>query len=537
MAKKKSPGRVANAKKNLQQKGQPSNSPGRTPGTGYKQFTQELFASMLDRDVTYNKKKVKFSEAFIQQVMESVRTGGWAARLFFERMFSENILDDIDNLLDKSRREDEDFLSYRILKMAHDYQQRVILTKKKKIYNMAGRRAGKTEANILKVVEKFITIKDARILILGLTFSTTVDLYFNSVISYLDDLGYSNFDEKSKSDGTIVLGKKEIHFKGNSTVDEREKVRGSNWDLVVIDEAQSQKALPYLIDSIVEPTLLDKNGQLVLTGTGPRVRGTYWEELWTREDNNVLKLNWNISDNPFIPNYQEILEEIKKNKGIDETNSLFIREYLGQIAYDDDALVYRIEDDNIIDEKVMKEWIDSKPVTDVHFSAGLDYGFNDADAFGIIMYADNDPTLWLIYEYRNNRTGITELVDEIKKGIEYINTDPLYSKLEDRHFNIFADTGGAGKKISFELATQHSLPVLDAYKANKDLGVEMLQEDVRKKTFKIRKDGIFADEALRTVFARNEKDELTRVVDDNTFHPDLLDAVLYALRPIYMFNQ
>ena len=93
----KSPKRVANAKKNLQQRGQPSNSPGRPPGTGYKAFTQELFASMLDRDVDYKKKRIKFSEAFILQVMESVKSGGWAAKLFFERMFSENILDDIDN--------------------------------------------------------------------------------------------------------------------------------------------------------------------------------------------------------------------------------------------------------------------------------------------------------------------------------------------------------------------------------------------------------------------------------------------------------
>jgi hypothetical protein len=526
---------MAAAKKNLQQKGQPSNSPGRPKGSGYGTFAQELFKDSLAHPTRYKNKTVPFVTAYMQEVQSSALKGGWAAKMFFERLFDDDILEKIDRELNKSKREDADFQSYRIYKLGHDYQQRVLSSMNKRIYNMAGRRAGKSETNILKAVDVMTSKDDGKVLIIGLTHTTTVDLYFNAVVKLIEELGWE-IEKKSRTEGLIAIGEREIHFKGNSSIDEREKIRGTKWDVVIIDEVQSQKGLISLIDSIVEPTLLDRDGQLILTGTGPRVRGTYWETLWT-QDNGALKLNWNITDNPFIPNYKEVLDKIKEDKGLTDTSPLYVREYLGQISYDDDALVYRLEDDNFIVEQEMLNWMATQPVTDVQFSAGLDYGFDDADGFAIVMYSISNPSRkYLVYEYKGRRTGVTELVDAIKAGIEYINTDPKFANLTNKDFNIFADTAGGIKKISFELSTQHNLPVLDAYKANKDFGIEQLQEDVRKRNFKVIKGGVFENEALKTIFKRDELDNLTRTVDDTAFHPDMLDAVLYALRPIYMFS-
>ena len=62
----------------------------------------------------------------------------------------------------------------------------------------------------------------------------------------------------------------------------------------------------------------------------------------------------------------------------------------------------------------------------------------------------------------------------------------------------------------------------------------MLQEEIRTGNLKVDPDGVFADESLKTVFARNEKDELTRVIDDDIFHPDIMDAIRYALSLIWV---
>ena len=108
--------------------------------------------------------------------------------------------------------------------------------------------------------------------------------------------------------------------------------------------------------------------------------------------------------------------------------------------------------------------------------------------------------------------------------------------MEQKRFLIYADTGAGGKKIGYDLALK-GLPIQDAYKASKDLAIELLQDDARMGHLKVREGGPFADECMKTVFSRNERDELTREVDDETYHPDLMDAVTYAMRPVWMFTR
>jgi len=468
----------------------------------------------------------------MESFKDSALKGGWAAKMLAERLFDDDILDDLDKQLNKAKREDRDFITYRVLKDCHDYQQKILLSMDRLICLMAGRRAGKSEADARKAVFVALDKDGARILFIGLSFTRCLEVFWQLIIDLLENLGIEVI-EKRRTEGVIKLyNGSEIHFHGNTTTDERDKLRGSKWNLVIIDEVQSQKALPILINEIIEPTLLDYQGQLILSGTGPRVRGTYWEMIWTG-DKQALRLNWNISNNPFVKDYQKVLETVKKEKNLTDNSPLFQREYLGQISYDDDSLCYRIAPENYLVESEMIAWINSQPRADIKFSAGLDYGFVDADGFAIIMFSTSKPERWLVFEHKGNRSGINELANKVKEGIAYINDSPLFASIPDRHFYIYSDSGGGGKKISYELNNSYGLPCLDAYKVDKDVAVERLQEEVRTKTFKIRENGVFFDEALKTVFARNERDELTRVIDDDTYHPDLADAVLYAMRHIW----
>jgi hypothetical protein len=100
---------------------------------------------------------------------------------------------------------------------------------------------------------------------------------------------------------------------------------------------------------------------------------------------------------------------------------------------------------------------------------------------------------------------------------------------------IYVDSAAA--KTIGDLQTIYGLPATGAYKMEKRMGVENLQEDVRTGRLKVKEGGIFADEALKTVFRRDEQDNLTREIDDETYHPDLLDAVLYADRPISIYGR
>lgn len=426
-----------------------------------------------------------------------------------------------------------DFQQYRVFKRGHEYQQMMMLSKAQRIYAMAGRRAGKTEGLILLAANEVIQ-PDHRVLIVGLTHETVTALYWHGILKLLDELDLP-IAEKKQADGVIRLSNGSlIKFTGNSTSDEREKLRGGKWHLVIVDEAQSQKALPYLVRDIIEPMLLDYKGRLFLGGTGPRVRGTFWENIW-ENDPGAQKLNWNLTHNPFIPDHDTVLAKIRADKGLTEHDPLYLREYMGKIAYDDDALVLRFKEENYYEPEDFVRWVNAQPRSDIRFVGGLDYGYSDSDAFVILCYSESKPEIFVVYQYKASREGLETLKRGIEDGIEFIKTDPMFnsipqSVMEDIY--IFADSSDG--RASHDLSLSTGLNIYSAMKHDKQAGVDMAQDDVRRNLLKIPKvkDGMspLEDEGLKTVFLRDDNDRLTRELDDDTYHADMLPAVIYAAR-------
>jgi hypothetical protein len=327
-----------------------------------------------------------------------------------------------------------------------------------------------------------------------------------------------------------------IQFGGNSNTDEREKFRGQHYDLVIIDEAQSQKKLEVLVREIVKPMLKDTAGTLMLTGSGPRTRGTYWESYYNNPAPSGLRLNWNMSYNPHIKDYVEILQKTLADECLKDTDPLFMREYLGLIVYDDDCLVYRLKSENYYTDDEMLAWMERQSPEDIRFTAGLDFGFTDCDAFDVIMYSEKSNEKWLVYEYKQSGTDVTTLCDAIKAAKDYIKTDSKFARSYHRDFDIFADT--SDQKISLELSHRYGIPVHNAYKYDKTMAIQNLQDEIRKGYFKCKKGSAFDDESLRTIFKRVEVEGqpsvITREIDDDVYHPDIIDAILYSLRHYWL---
>lgn len=496
--------------------------------------------------------KDSFIKEYLENFKESAKSGGWAAKPLWDAIAGKDPVEAIDRILSKSRREDADFNSYRVLLDCHDVQKEIVLSSAKRLYAMAGRRAGKTQANIRRIIHQLSRQSNQKFLIIHLTITKAIEQYFNAFLETMDHLGIEVVG-KSLTDGHIKLKNGgEIYLRGNNTKDEREKFRGDQWDGIIIEEAQSQKALYYLIDEVLTPTLLDRKGWLMLSGTGPRIRGTAWEKLFfgARDDSSRGRTwNWNISHNHFIPDYEKVLEDIKMKNGWTDNTPIFVREYLGQVSYDDDALVIRLGPENFYDDSEIRKWVNSQPVTDLHFTAGLDFGFTDSDGFVIVLYSDSRPEKWVVHQYKKNRIGTEELAHAIKNGIDQVLNSPLFQSVQDRYIQVYADSSHG--ITSFDLNAIYGLPVTDAYKQNKDLAYENLQNDARRGFIKLRH-AVFNDEGIcvanpledecnKTVFRRNDEEsphpyELTREIDDEAYHPDLMDALLYALRRVWVYT-
>jgi hypothetical protein len=512
--------------------------PGRPPGTGYKQRALKAFMGMLS-----GSEGEKFLKVYLGKFRKAAhRSDSWQSRFIAERLFKDDVLDQIDEWMDRGERRERAFLSYQLHKVATDIQRQILFTRAPYLMAMAGRRGGKSEGLKLWFADRFVQKSNARCLYIGLTITKAMSLLWQPMVDAFGMLGIKVV-EHQRIDGRMVLeGGGVMQFGGNTTKDEREKNRGPYWDRIAIDECQSQKELRYLVETILSPTLIDTKGQIAFAGTGPRVRGEYWEALFlgVNADNSPLypdafRVNFNISDNPFIEDYQTRLAEIRKDKNLKETDSLYIREYLGRIAYDDDALVLRLTEANAFEDKEFEAWIASQPVTDVRFSGGLDFGFETADALAIKCYSVSKPERFTVYEWKANRTGTAQIAEKCKEAIAYVNTSPLFAKVTNKHFYIHADTGG-NAITPFDLATQYNLPIQAAYKQEKEMAIELLQDECRRGIQKFRRGGPLWDESLKTVYARNEQDQLTREIDDETYHPDSIFAELYGMRPIWLFN-
>jgi hypothetical protein len=173
----------------------------------------------------------------------------------------------------------------------------------------------------------------------------------------------------------------------------------------------------------------------------------------------------------------------------------------------------------------------------VRLVGGLDIGYADRDAFVMLAYVEGQPDIWLVYEHKANRQTISDLANAIRAGMMWgksrfpaaMTGFEIYSDTADV---LYKDPSGAAQiKSMRDLSTTFGLPIRAAYKRDKAMGIDYLQDDVNAGRLHIRHDGPFADECGKTVWKRDPQTEaVVRIIDDDTYHPDEMDSIIYAYR-------
>jgi hypothetical protein len=101
---------------------------------------------------------------------------------------------------------------------------------------------------------------------------------------------------------------------------------------------------------------------------------------------------------------------------------------------------------------------------------------------------------------------------------------------------IYGDTGGIGKKVCWELSYVQGIPIEAAYKQEKRMAIEFLQEEINNSRLLVPKGGIFADECDKIVWTRDDSGTILREIDDKAYHPDMMDAILYPMRFVWAYG-
>ena len=454
-----------------------------------------------------------FIAAFLKEAKENPSSN--AGRMLASAMFNENLLSTLDAEVDKQMAKEIEFVEYRLRQTLFDKQQEFYDCKDKLIITIAGRRAGKTES-ICRILLKRCLKPESHCLYMNLNFTNALNQCYDKVLDLAKEYDIQ-IKSKSRADGIIEFHNGSfIMFRGNSTIIDAEKTRGYSWHICIIDEIGSQKNLNYLIYDCIMPATKDyKDSQIILTGTPPRVPHHTSEIIWNNPE--WTHFHWDFRNNPHIPDKESVIPDMCKAKGITPDSSLIKIEMLGLVGeYDTDAMVYRGYHTY---DKLPTEF---KPSI---IYIGVDPGFNDYT--GIVALACDKllKKAYVIEEYKFNKCGIGEIANKIKEIRER-----LVQKYNGIRLYTIVDTNE--KNLNWSLAQEFHIPdVYTAYKYDKEASISQLAELMRTEVLFIPKGGPCEDEAQSVVYKRDpDTDVILNEIDDDVFHPDILDALRYASR-------
>lgn len=462
----------------------------------------------------------RFIDSFLSEAIKNPNSQ--AAKMLGSGLFNENTLNKLDSESNKIIARDIEFHKYRIRQTLYDKQQEVYDDEtSREVIIMCSRRSGKTILNSRLLIKKCLT-PNTPCAYIHLTFSNGVRQIFDELLEVAGKCELA-ISRSSKSDGFIEFANgSSIQIFGNSNNSEADKLRGFHYKLVIIEEVQSQRNLKYLTNDVVGPLLKDfADSQLIFSGTPPRNKNHYSRTIWANPK--IKHYTWTLLDNPFIPNRENLIQDECEKRGLTIDDPFIQREFLGNMeALDIDSQVYR-------GYKTYTNF-ETGFVPD-RIYIGVDYGGVDYNAVVPVLV---DSVKKVAYTYcckRFNKASATEIVNNIiqakdevvKKALE------LNRAFDLSRVQIITDTNE--KSLSYELIKTYGLKnVYNAYKCDKQLAIDQLAEWLRNGHIYIDKNGPLEYECENTMFKRDENDNILNEIDDDLFHPDALDALLYASR-------
>lgn len=346
---------------------------------------------------------------------------------------------------DNKKATDKDFIEYLLRKNLFDWQKKVFDDYSKKIDLICGRRSGKSYTIVdlmLKhcnegydniEVDGRIVKKPRSAVYIGLTLQKAANNVWQLLKDEIQRCKIPTLKIDNSAYRIDFANGAFIELAGNSTKAEREKIRGKDSSMFIIDEAQSHQGLGYLITSIIQPIVKGRNGVMVLSGTGPITAGGVWEQVIN--DNTWSKHTATMEDNPTIP--ANALRDVLVENGWDENNITYRREYLGEIVYDNNRLIIPNRSYYSIDD-IKNRTFDCAIV-------GIDFGYSDYNAF-VPMIRDSLSKKWYVIDgIRKNHLSSNEIVGEffkLSKKIEdewKIPMNKQYAVADVSHLQIVRD--------------------------------------------------------------------------------------------------
>lgn len=491
-------------------------------GVTYDALRKELLKTPKNSKVTYAE---KFISAALKEAIEHPNSP--VGQQLTKQIFQDDILTNLDSETERLLARDKDFAEYRIYKQCYKEQRDVLLDDHSKfILVNTSRRTGKTNLAARWLIKKCVS-PNSPCYYYHIKFDNAIRQCFDLCIEAAEKAELP-IASQSKSEGIIVFDNGSfIKFCGNSNKAEADKSRGFSARAIVIDEAAFQVNEKYLVEDIITPMMADyPDSQLMMVSTPPRIPKTYYEECYNSTA--WTKYEWDATKNPFIPPFREFIAQVCKSKGITIDSPFIQREFFGKFYYDTEAMVFK-------DYKTYTKIPEKFHAT--HIYIGCDFGFSDYNAVVPVIADSATKTAIVLNSKKFNKSTVSTIAAEIMATRDQAIKTALETNSNLDLSNVYVVCDTNEKSISYELYKTYNIPnVCNAYKHDKQLAITQLAEWCRTGIISIKdNDEVLKDEFSRTVYKRNEDDSITAEIADELFHPDAMDALLYASR-IFCFH-
>ena len=429
-----------------------------------------------------------------------------------------DLVEDTQDYLSKGKEADYDFIEYKVNRTLFPWQQNVLRTLQKRNTMLCGRRSGKSysEAGIavLHCTKGYDEIngfrKQRSVLIMGLTISKTKDVFWENVLKYADISGMPYKADNANLRITFENGAF-IQLVGNNNKTDREKLRGQDYSLIIIDEAQSQQALKYLMVDILGPIIKGRDSTVILSGTGSITAKGYWKDITDGD----LSGNWNhytatMKNNPTVP--VDALETVLKDNGWTEDDITFRREYLAENIIDTTRIVYPVY--HKYDTVPQSEYI-------LKLAIGIDYGSSDSNALVALGLTSNGK----IYELETKKFNKSDVTTIVKEYETLANSLMDKYKIDKRNVLAVADT--SDQSISREL-WRLKVNIYNCYKVDRIQQIFDLREALKRGDILVKSPELIEEMESYIWKYDEETHSVIYETDDDFYHPDCLAALRYS---------
>ena len=382
---------------------------------------------------------------------------------------------------------------------------------------LCSRRAGKSMADGLGLIEAAMEAPDNNCLYIGLVRDSAREIMWDPILKRLNrelKLGAKS----NETNLTLTFpNRSKIRLIGmDRDSDQLEKVLGPGYRRIVVDEAGSFRIdVESLVYKYLLPATSDRQGDIWLTGTpvAQRTEKNFFYRVTTGAVPGWAVHRWSTFDNPHMEvQWRQDIETLERERPEYRDTPEFRMMYLGEWFTDDSAIIYHFSAErNGVD-------LITRPLTSGVI--GVDLGYNDPSAFVVAGWADNDTTLYIVWAEKRGEMLLSDVANTIQD---------LREKYPFAH-TIVVD--GAAKQAVEELRHRYSLPLLPTEKKGKADFQFMMDTDLRIGKIRVRSGACapLIDEWCGLVWDKRAEERSGRRREHPGCPNHCADAALYAWR-------